>query len=95
VDNRVAKLVSVRECGFFEEILNFLFKIPLGFLKSVDSTIKVQRVDGCWLVGGASCLRCTLMGFEKNYQTKIPSKQINKVRFYSSDNGNLRLTMNP
>lgn len=98
VDNRVAKSESVRECGFFEEILNFLLKIPLGFLKSVDSSVKVQRVDGCWLVGGASCLRCTLMGIEKYYQTKIPSKQINKVRFYSAlreDNGNFRLTMNP
>ncbi len=39
--------------------------------------VKEQRVDGSWQVGGASCLRCTLMGFERNYQVKIPFKQIN------------------
>ena len=42
--------------------------------------VKEQRVDGSWQVGGASCLRCTLMGFEINYQIKAPSKQL---RFYS------------
>jgi hypothetical protein len=43
--------------------------------KSVfNNTVKEQRVDG-------SCckqplqLRCTLMGFERNYQVKILSKQ--------------------
>ena len=96
MDNRVAKSAYLRACTFPGEVLNFLSKISLGgLLKNVNNTVKVQRVDGCWQVGGASCLRCTLMGFVKNYQTKIPSKQINKVRFYSSANDNLRLTMNP
>jgi hypothetical protein len=40
--------------------------------------VKEQRVDGSWQVGGASCLRCTLMGFERNYQVGILSNQINK-----------------
>lgn len=44
-------------------------------------TVKEQRVDGSW---HNSCLRCTLMGFERNYQIKILSNQINKKRTYSS-----------
>jgi hypothetical protein len=44
-------------------------------------TVKEQRVDGSW---HNSCLRCTLMGFERNYQIKILSNQINKSRTYSS-----------
>jgi hypothetical protein len=44
-------------------------------------SVKEQRVDGSWQVGGASCLRCTLMGFERNYQIKIPSNQINKASY--------------
>ena len=54
-------------------------------------TVKEQRVNGSWC-GGASSnlglrthLRCTLMGFERNYQVKIPSNQIiNKFRSYMS-----------
>jgi len=42
--------------------------------------VKEQRVDGSW---HNRCLRCTLMGFERNYQVKIPSKQINKYREYT------------
>ena len=42
--------------------------------------VKEQRVDGSW--GLNKSLRCTLSGFERNYQVKIPSKQLNK--FYST-----------
>jgi hypothetical protein len=47
------------------------------------ATVKEQRVDGsrCF---NTRHLRCTLMGFERNYQVKIPSKQIINKRFYSS-----------
>ena len=39
--------------------------------------VKEQRVDGSWWrTNLVSYLRCTLMGFERNYQTKIPSKQL-------------------
>nr|YP_010691076.1 LAGLIDADG endonuclease [Phellinus igniarius]WBU93177.1 LAGLIDADG endonuclease [Phellinus igniarius] len=31
-------------------------------------------------------LRCTLMGFERNYQLKIPSKQLNSFSTLQSDN---------
>jgi hypothetical protein len=51
--------------------------------------VKEQRVDGSWYKGffNPMYLRCTLMGFERNYQIKIPSKQLN-IRNYSS----IRLT---
>jgi hypothetical protein len=46
--------------------------------------VKEQRVDGSWCSNNLLYLRCTLMGFERNYQIKIPSKQINIYRSYSS-----------
>ena len=52
--------------------------------KSVYTTVKEQRVDGGWCVYSTH-LRYTLMGFERNYQIKIPSNQMNKLRFYSTD----------
>jgi len=42
--------------------------------------VKEQRVDGSW---HNMCLRCILTGFERNYQPKIPSNQINKLRTYT------------
>ena len=51
-----------------------------------SSTVKEQRVDGSWSIKPIAkkmLLRCTLMGFERNYQIKIPSKQLNKI-FYST-----------
>jgi hypothetical protein len=36
--------------------------------------VKEQRVDGSW--HAPACLRCTLTGFERNYQVKNPSNQI-------------------
>ena len=47
-------------------------------------TVKEQRVYGSWHGLVSPCLRCTLMGFERNYQSRIPSNQINKYRLYSS-----------
>jgi hypothetical protein len=51
-------------------------------------SVKEQRVDGSWLLNKLAVpnrsLRCTLMGFERNYQVKILSKQINKYRSYTS-----------
>jgi hypothetical protein len=46
--------------------------------KSVfNNTVKEQRVDGSWFLAKiARSLRCTLMGFERNYQIKILSKQL-------------------
>ena len=45
-------------------------------------SVKEQRVDGGYCIKPLQ-LRCTLMGFERNYQIKIPSKQLNK-QYYST-----------
>jgi len=50
---------------------------------ALNATVKEQRVDGSRCVKTRH-LRCTLMGFERNYQVKIPSKQIINKRLYSS-----------
>ena len=49
----------------------------------VNKTVKEQRVDGSWnnYLLNNSILRCTLMGFERNYQFKVLSKQLNKQKF--------------
>ena len=52
-------------------------KSVTGLAKSV--IVKEQRVDGSWHV----CLRYTLMDFERNYQVKNLSNQINKRLFTS------------
>jgi hypothetical protein len=48
-----------------------------------SATVKEQRVDGNWCVVKTH-LRCTLSGFERNSQIKIPSNQIQQRRLYSS-----------
>ena len=51
--------------------------------------VKEQRVDGSQHISLAKlkimCLRCTLMGFERNYQAKNLSKQILQIRQLSSN----------
>jgi hypothetical protein len=53
--------------------------------------VKEQRVDGGY-IGACSgnikspMLRCTLMGFERSYQTRIPSNQINSIKNIRSFN---------
>jgi len=46
--------------------------------------VKEQRVDGSRSKYNNSLLRCTLTGFEKNYQVKVLSKQLNKNKFSTS-----------
>ena len=43
-------------------------------------SVKEQRVDGSWWIKPIH-LRCTLMGFERNYQIKILSNQLNRSSF--------------
>ena len=47
---------------------------------SSNKSVKEQRVDGSCF-GYNSKLRYTLMGFERNYRIKNPSKQINKLSY--------------
>ena len=55
---------------------------------SLKRSVKEQRVDGSWLLNKLAVpvrsLRCTLMGFERNYQIKVLSKQLNQNFFFSS-----------
>lgn len=50
--------------------------------------VKEQRVDGSWQDKILSCLRCNLMNFERNYQIKNPSNQINKFSIFIPKNFN-------
>jgi hypothetical protein len=58
-------------------------KSEIMSLRKLNS-VKEQRVDGSWSIKAITkkmLLRCTLMGFERNYQVKILSKQLNKSFF--------------
>ena len=88
----VYKMIE-REIGYRGSKSVRVLYIPISHNK--PGTVKEQRVDGSWQVGSASCLRCTLMGFERNYQVKAPSKQL---RFYSTLTANktqIQLIINP
>lgn len=49
------------------------------------NTVKEQRVNGSWCSINLLHLKCTLMGFERNYRVKILSNQIIQRRLYSID----------
>jgi hypothetical protein len=52
----------------------------------IKDTVKEQRVDGsCRINSKFMLLRCTLMGGESRYPVKIPSNQINIIKYYSSN----------
>jgi len=64
--------------------------------------VKEQRVDGsyCIIELGAQFsivmqLRYTLTGFERNYQSKIPSKRTKSRPFSTSQNSDLQFNINP
>lgn len=64
--------------------------------------VKEQRVNGSWHGNRLSCLRYTLMGFERNYQNKILTTQLVNKRSYSTsfinegrDDNNHNLIINP
>ena len=46
-------------------------------------SVKEQRVDGSWCGNTLPHLRCTLAGFERNYQGKILSKLIYYTSLFS------------
>ena len=52
-------------------------------LRSKFNSVKEQRVDGS-LCFYSKHIRYTLMGFERNYQVKIPSKQLIVKRLSST-----------
>jgi hypothetical protein len=58
-----------------------------------EISVKEQRVDGSCF-GHKPKLRCTLTGFERNYQIKILSKQLN-YRSFSTLNSITETELNP
>ena len=54
--------------------------------KSDMLSVKEQRVYGNWPAVFSPSLRCTLRGFERNLQIKIPSKQIIQSKLFSTLN---------
>nr|YP_010130208.1 LAGLIDADG endonuclease [Clavaria fumosa]QPZ51110.1 LAGLIDADG endonuclease [Clavaria fumosa] len=67
----ISHMMSENEMGYRGSKSTILYKY-VG--------VKEQRVDGSWCINPNLIimhLRCTLMGFERNYQIKIPSKQLN------------------
>jgi hypothetical protein len=50
------------------------------------NTVKEQRVYGSCIgtLLNSPMLRCTLKGFERNYQVRIPSNHLNSLRQYST-----------
>jgi hypothetical protein len=71
-------------------ISNKIFEKDMGnqgsklITSSKNVIIKEQRVYDSWQLNNIPCLRSTLTGFERNYQIKIFSYQINKWRSYTS-----------
>jgi len=58
--------------------------------KSISDFVKEQRVDGSWCINTKLLhLRCTLMDFERNYQIKNPSKQLNIKNNFSTLNNSI------
>lgn len=48
-----------------------------------NTIVKEQREDGSLRIKHLMCIRCSLMGFERNYLANIPSKQYN-IQNYST-----------
>jgi len=59
--------------------------------KSDSFSVKEQRVDGSWCIKFWH-LRCTLMGFERNYQVRILTKQLINKTYSTLSN---KLILNP
>lgn len=51
-----------------------------------NTAVKEQRVYGSCIgtILNSPMLRCTLLGFEKNYQIRIPSNHLSSLRLYST-----------
>jgi hypothetical protein len=65
-----------------------------GSKSEFNLSVKEQRVDGGYCIQPMQ-LRCTLMGFERNYQIKIPSKQLNKQYYSTLSKSSLNDKLNP
>lgn len=59
-----------------------------GSKSEFKNSVKEQRVNGSWCIAkyNSMHLRYTLMDFERNYQVKIPSNQLNCRNFSTLNN---------
>jgi hypothetical protein len=63
-----------------------------GSKSDFHKSVKEQRVDGSSsIIQNLMPVRCTLMDFERNYQLKILSKQLNINKNYSTFNTKSKL----
>jgi hypothetical protein len=60
--------------------------IVANFLSAENFIVKDKRIYGSCI--NKLMLRFTLKGFERSYQIRIPSNQINQIRLYSTVSGN-------
>jgi hypothetical protein len=60
-------------------------KSVIDATKQACIIVKEQRVNGSWCGINFPHLRCTLLGFARSYQVKIPSNQIIQRQFYSTE----------
>ena len=93
-NNYLGKVISHKmketEMGYRGSKSDKNYKNPLS--KVINFSVKEQRVDGSCF-GLIPKLRCTLMGFERNYQVRIPAKQlIIKAKMSSLPSSNLQLS---
>jgi len=81
VPNYSRKVISGWTNYSCTEIIQKISEKIMGYRGSKSDfnmkSVKEQRVDGSLWIKQIH-VRCTLMGFERNYQIKIPSKQLNK-----------------
>jgi hypothetical protein len=58
----------------------------------ISNTVKEQRADGSLcIISNPIHIRCALMGCENSYRIKIPSKQLNFYKNFSTINSRSKL----
>ena len=81
----IYKFIYIFICSLTMVYYFFFSKLRVYILNFNNTIVKEQRVYGSWQ-GNFSCLRYTLMGFERNYQIIIPSNlqlKITKRQYYT------------
>nr|YP_010721293.1 hypothetical protein P4C85_mgp20 [Cyathus jiayuguanensis]WDS46487.1 hypothetical protein [Cyathus jiayuguanensis] len=74
----ISHKMSESEMGYRGSKSDKIYKYPQS--KEINLSVKEQRVEGSYFIyiyHNLMKLRCTLMGFERNYQFRIPTKQLN------------------
>ena len=85
--------MNENEMGYRGSKSEILKQNPQPYIRK---SVKEQRVDGGYC-NKLMQLRCTLMAFERKYQVKIPSKQlnINKFSTFSASHSSTYATTSP